>query len=108
MKELSDGVVEQLLPGEPGPGHAVVEVVWLLLDDQLVDSLQRLQGLGAWKSQSLLLEAGVLHILAGGERRLGEGSLEHVPGPLQSVLNGVGEIFKCADGNGFLGGILRG
>ena len=108
VKELSDGVVEQLLPGEPGPGHAVIEVVRLLLDDQLVDSLQSLQGLGARESQSLLLEAGVLDVLGGGEWRLGEGALKHVPGPLQSVLNGVGEIFKCTDGNRFLGGILRG
>lgn len=33
--------------------------------------------------------------------------LEHVSRPLQCVLDGVGEILQCADGNGLLWRILR-
>ena len=107
MKQLSYLIVEQFLPGKSGPGHTVLEVVRLLLYDQLVDSLQSLKGLGPRKGQSLLLEGGILYVLAGGEGRLGERALEHVPGPLQRVLNGIGEIFQSADGDRFFWGILR-
>ena len=99
MEKLSDLIVEQLLPGEPRPGHAVVKIVRLLLDDESEDSLESLQGLGSGQSQRLVLEGGVLHVLAGGQRRLGELALEQVPGPLQRVLDGVGEVLQCTDGD---------
>ena len=108
MEKLSDLIVEQLLPGEPRPGHAVVKIVRLLLDDESEDSLESLQGLGSGQSQRLVLEGGVLHVLAGGQRRLGELTLEQVPGPLQRVLDGVGEIFQGANWYGLLRGVLRG
>ena len=108
MEKLSDLIVEQLLPGEPRPGHAVVKIVRLLLDDESEDSLESLQWLGSGQSQRLVLEGGVLHVLAGGQRRLGELALEQVPGPLQRVLDGVGEIFQGANWYGLLRGVLRG
>ena len=108
MEKLSDLIVEQLLPGEPRPGHAVVKIVRLLLDDESEDSLESLQGLGSGQGQRLVLEGGVLHVLAGGQRRLGELALEQVPGPLQRVLDGVGEIFQGANWYGLLRGVLRG
>lgn len=108
MEKLSDLIVEQLLPGEPRPGHAVVEVVRLLLDDESEDRLESLQGLGPGQSQRLVLEGGVLHVLAGGQRRLGELAFEQVPGPLQRVLDGVGEIFQGANWYRLLRGVLRG
>lgn len=108
MEKLSDLIMEQLLPGEPRPGHAVVEVVRLLLDDESEDRLESLQGLGPGQSQRLVLEGGVLHVLAGGQRRLGELAFEQVPGPLQRVLDGVGEIFQGANWYRLLRGVLRG
>ncbi len=39
---------------------------------------------------------------------VGKQTLEGVPGPLEGVLDGVGEVLEGADGNGFLGGVLRG
>ena len=108
VKQLSDLVVEEILPQQPGPGHALLEAVRLLLDDHPEDGLHSLQWLRPWQGHRLLLELRVLDVLAGGEGSLSELALEHVPGPLQGVLNSVGEIFQCADGNGFLWGILRG
>ena len=108
MKKLSDLIVEQFLPQESGPGHAVLEAVGLLLDHEPQDRLHSLQGLDPGQGHRLVLELRVLDVLAGGEGRLGELTLEHVPRPLQCVLYSVGEIFQCADGNGFLWGILRG
>ena len=108
MEKLSDLIVEQLLPGEPRPGHAVVKIVRLLLDDESEDSLESLQWLGSGQSQRLVLEGGILHVLAGGQRRLGELALKQVPGPLQRVLDGVGEIFQGANWYGLLRGVLRG
>ena len=107
VKQLSDLVVEEILPQQPGPGHALLEAVGLLLDDQPEDGLHGLQGLGPRQGHRLLLELRVLDVLAGSEGRLGELALEHVPGPLQRVLNGIGEIFQSADGDRFFWGILR-
>ena len=86
--------MEQFLPQESGPGHASIEVIWLLLHNQPLGGLKRLQRLSSRQSQSLLLEAGLLDVLTGSERSLGECSLEHVSGPLKSVLNSVGEILN--------------
>ena len=47
VEQLGDLVVEELLPREPGPGHAVVEVVRLLLDDELKHSLLGVQWLSS-------------------------------------------------------------
>ena len=99
VKQLSDLVVEEILPQQPGPGHALLEAVRLLLDHQPEDGLHGLQWLGPRQGHRLLLELRVLDVLAGSEGRLGELALEHVPGPLQRVLNRVGEIFQRANGN---------
>ena len=108
VKQLSDLVVEEILPQQPGPGHALLEAVRLLLDDQPEDGLHGLQGLGPRQGHRLLLELRILDVLAGGEGSLGELALEHVPGPLKSVLNCVREIFQRANGNRLLRGILGG
>ena len=99
VKQLSYLVVEEILPQQPGPGHALLEAVRLLLDDQPEDGLHGLQWLRPWQGHRLLLELRVLDVLAGSEGRLGELALEHVPRPLQRVLNRVGEIFQRANGN---------
>ena len=99
MKELSDLIVEQFLPQQPGPGHTVLQAVRPLLDHEPQDGLHSLQWLRPWQGHRLLLELRVLDVLACGEGSLGELALEHVPGPLQRVLNRVGEIFQRANGN---------
>ena len=107
MKQLSYLIVEQILPGKSCPGHTILKVVWFLLDNQSEDSLKCFQRLSSGESQGFLLESRILDILAGCQGGLGELTLEQVSGPLESVLNGVGEIFQCADGDGFLWRILR-
>ena len=106
MKELSNLVVEKLLPGESGPGNTILEVLRSLLDDQFHDSLKGFDGLSAGQGQGLLLEGGILDVLAGCEGGLSELALEQVPGPLEGVLDCIGEILQSTNGNGFLGGIL--
>ena len=105
MKKLSDLIVEQFLPQESGPGHAVLEAIGLLLDHEPQDRLHSLQGLDPRQGHRLVLELRVLDVLAGREGRLSELPLEHVPGPLQSVLDGIWEVFECADGDGLLRGV---
>ena len=108
MKELSDLIVEQFLPQQPGPGHTVLQAVRPLLDHEPQDGLHSLQWLSPRQGHRLVLELRVLDVLAGGEGRLGELTLEHVPRPLQCVLYSVGEIFQGANGNGLLRRVLGG
>ena len=108
VEELTHRVVEQLLEGEPGPGHAVVPAARLFVDEHLLDKLQRLDGLGPLEPHGLLEEVCLLQVLLGGQGCLGEGALEQVPGPLQGVLDLVGEVLEGADGDGLLRGIARG
>ena len=53
-------VVEEFLEGEPGPGHAVVEAVGLLVADQPLHGLKGLHGLAAGQLQGGLDEVGLL------------------------------------------------
>ena len=59
-----------------------------------------------YEKNKFYLERRILNILCSSEGSLCEGSLEHVPGPLQGVLDSVGEVLECTDGNTLLRGIL--
>ena len=106
MKELSNLVVEKLLPGESCPSNTILEVLRSLLDDQFHNSLKGFNGLSTWQSKGLLLEGGILDVLAGCEGGLSELALEKIPSPLEGVLDCIGEILQSTNGNGFLWRIL--
>ena len=108
MKELCNLVVEQLLPGESGPGHAVVEVVRLLLNEKSEHGLQGVQGLSSRESQSFLFKLRLLYVLTGCKGSLSKLTLKHVPGPLQCVLDSIGEVFQGADWDRLLWWVLGG
>ena len=102
MQELSNLVVEELLPGESRPGDAILKVARSLLHQQPCHSLHCVQWLSSWKCQSFILETLFLDVLAGSEGSLGEGAFEGVPGPLEGVLNGIWEILEGAYGDALL------
>ena len=106
MQELSNLVVEELLPGESRPGDAILKVARSLLHQQPRHRLHCVQWLSSWKCQSFILETLFLDVLAGSEGSLSEGAFEGVPGPLEGVLNGIWEILEGADGDALLRGIL--
>ena len=71
-----------------------------------IDSLKSLHGLRALHRLRLLHELWLLQVLFGRQGALAEGALEEVPGPLQGVLDLVGEVLEGADGDALLWGIL--
>ena len=93
VKELPDIIVEELLKLEPTPNDAVLEAVGALINEGLLNVQHGLK-LGVLLSIQRLLEVGGAQITVDVLGGLLEISLEVVPGPLQSVLDHVGEVLE--------------
>ena len=80
----------------------------LSVDEHCLDRLHGFQGLRPLQLPCSFDEFGRLpEILGGVLLCLGVHALELVTGPLEGVLNGVGKVLQCADGDGLLRGVAR-
>mmetsp|Transcript_25221 Transcript_25221/g.43551 ORF Transcript_25221/g.43551 Transcript_25221/m.43551 type:complete len:980 (-) Transcript_25221:283-3222(-) len=107
VQELADSVVVQLLELEARPHNAVLERARLGLDQARHEVVQG----HTPRTRRLLLQplevVGVVEVCIDVVGALPEEALEEVAGPLDGVLDGVGEVLEGADGDALLRRIVR-
>lgn len=107
VQQLNNLVVIIFLPLKPRPFDAVLERRRFLQRQTIGDVRKRLHRLLSLLLHGLFNEFGVGQVAVDVDGGRGEESLEGVSGPLQRVFDGVGKVFEGANGDGFLGRILR-